>query len=185
MERLVVVPTRPAGSPQVAHAGVLGSARAIGACMASPPHVLVFPFPVQGHINCLLHFATGLAAAGLRVTFLHTDYNLLRLGREPPAPDSPRLCFMSVPDGLPGGHPHSMRDFRELMEFQWTKCSILYRALLASLRAPRADADAGDVRRSQRLCCSAPTSLRSSVCRRSPLKGSRCPRGGELGFSKI
>ncbi|XP_066394854.1 myricetin 3-O-rhamnoside 1,2-glucosyltransferase UGT709G2-like [Miscanthus floridulus] len=113
--------------------------------MASPPHVLVFPFPVQGHINCLLHFATGLAAAGLRVTFLHTDYNLRRLGRDPPAPGSPRLRFVSVPDGLPDGHPRSMRGFGELMESLRTKCSVAYRALLASLRAPSADADAADV----------------------------------------
>ncbi|XP_066397753.1 myricetin 3-O-rhamnoside 1,2-glucosyltransferase UGT709G2-like [Miscanthus floridulus] len=137
MERLLV-PTRLAGSPQEALAGVLGAARA---CMASPPHVLVFPFPVQGHINCLLHFATGLAAEGLRVTFLHTDYNFRRLGRDPPAPGSPHLRFVSVPDGLPDGHPRSMRGFGELMESLRTKCSVAYRALLASLQAPSADAD--------------------------------------------
>ncbi|CAL5083007.1 unnamed protein product [Urochloa decumbens] len=78
-------------------------------------HVLVFAFPLQGHINCMLHFATALAGAGVHVTFLHTEHNLRRLGcRAPSAAGSPLLRFLSVPDGLPDDHPRSVADLPEL-----------------------------------------------------------------------
>ncbi|KAK6930433.1 hypothetical protein RJ641_004527, partial [Dillenia turbinata] len=35
-------------------------------------HVLVFPFPVQGHINPMLQFSKRLAAKGLTITFITT-----------------------------------------------------------------------------------------------------------------
>uniref|UniRef100_A0A0D3GR41 Glycosyltransferase N-terminal domain-containing protein n=1 Tax=Oryza barthii TaxID=65489 RepID=A0A0D3GR41_9ORYZ len=44
----------------------------------APAHVLVFPWPIQGHLNVMLHLAVALAGAGVHVTFLHTDYNLRR-----------------------------------------------------------------------------------------------------------
>ncbi|KAL6639280.1 hypothetical protein ACP70R_023010 [Stipagrostis hirtigluma subsp. patula] len=97
-------------------------------------HVLVFPSPLQGHINCMLHFATGLVATGVHVTFLHTDHNLRRIDS---AADTPaRLRFLSVPDGLPDDHPRSVHFFLELMVSLWTSGSAAYRALLASLCAP-------------------------------------------------
>jgi hypothetical protein len=43
------------------------------------PHVLVFPFPAQGHVNSMLKLAELLALAGLQVTFLNTDHNHDRL----------------------------------------------------------------------------------------------------------
>ncbi|CAK9147457.1 unnamed protein product [Ilex paraguariensis] len=38
--------------------------------MASRTHVLVVPFPVQGHINPMLQFSKRLASKGLRVTLV-------------------------------------------------------------------------------------------------------------------
>ncbi|KAL6639305.1 hypothetical protein ACP70R_023035 [Stipagrostis hirtigluma subsp. patula] len=93
-------------------------------------HVLVFPSPLQGHINCMLHFATGLVAAGVHVTFLHTDHNLRRI--DSAAATSPRLRFLSVPDGLPDDHPRSVV---ELMASVRTCGRAAYGALLASLCA--------------------------------------------------
>ncbi|KAL6896755.1 hypothetical protein ACP4OV_007327 [Aristida adscensionis] len=114
---------------------------------AAAAHVLLFPAPAQGHLNCFLHFATGLLAAGLHVTFLHTDHSLRRLGpaAAAAAAASPRLRFLSVPDGLPDDHPRSVDAISELMEALWTKASVAYRALLAKLRAPRvSDTDVDD-----------------------------------------
>ncbi|KAL6639306.1 hypothetical protein ACP70R_023036 [Stipagrostis hirtigluma subsp. patula] len=93
-------------------------------------HVLVFPSPLQGHINCMLHFATGLVAAGVHVTFLHTDHNLRRI--DSTAATSPRLRFLSMPDGLPDDHPRSAV---ELMVSLRTNGRAAYGALLASLCA--------------------------------------------------
>ncbi|TVU39081.1 hypothetical protein EJB05_12484, partial [Eragrostis curvula] len=101
---------------------------------AAEAHVLVFPVPAQGHLNCMLHFATGLLAAGLHVTFLHTDHNLRRLGgAAAAAASSPRLRFLSVPDGLPDDHPRLVDSVAELLESMWTRASASYRALLSSL----------------------------------------------------
>ncbi|CAN6205406.1 unnamed protein product [Urochloa humidicola] len=112
--------------------------------MAAAPaaHVLVFPFPLQGHINCMLPFATALAGAGVFVTFLHSDHNLRRLGRAsaPHGPPSPRLRFLSIPDGLSAG------GLLELVESLQVVTSAAYRALLASLlsTAPPSRADHHD-----------------------------------------
>ncbi|CAN6175434.1 unnamed protein product [Urochloa humidicola] len=95
-------------------------------------HVLVFPFPIQGHINCMLHFATALIGAGVRVTFLHTEHNLRRLGgRTSSAAGSPLLRFLSVPDGLPDDHPRSASDLPELYKSLAGGATGPYRALLA------------------------------------------------------
>uniref|UniRef100_A0ACD5UZN0 Uncharacterized protein n=1 Tax=Avena sativa TaxID=4498 RepID=A0ACD5UZN0_AVESA len=108
-------------------------------------HVLVFPCPAQGHINCMLHLAAGLLDAGLHVTFLHSDHNLRRLGLAAAGAEanSPRLRFLSVPDGLPDDHPRSAGKLVEFMESMQTNTSVAYRALLASLSAgaPRRDDD--------------------------------------------
>ncbi|EAZ39840.1 hypothetical protein OsJ_24281 [Oryza sativa Japonica Group] len=105
------------------------------AAAAAAAHVLVFPAPGQGHINCMMHFATGLVGAGLHVTFLHTDHSLRRLGCAAAAggADSPRLRFMSIPDGLPDDHPRAVGDIVELLESLRTNGSVPYRSLLASL----------------------------------------------------
>ncbi|CAN6183408.1 unnamed protein product [Urochloa humidicola] len=98
-------------------------------------HVLVFPFPIQGHINCMLHFATALVGAGVRVTFLHTEHNLRRLGgRASTAAGSPFLRFLSVPDGLPDDHPRSASDsdLLELYKSLAGGATGTYRALLAT-----------------------------------------------------
>uniref|UniRef100_A0A0E0MNB1 Glycosyltransferase n=1 Tax=Oryza punctata TaxID=4537 RepID=A0A0E0MNB1_ORYPU len=110
-------------------------------------HVLVFPAPAQGHLNCFLHFATGLLRAGLHVTFLHTHHNLRRLDAEGAADASPRLRFLSVPDGLPDDDPRLVDGLPELMDGLRTTGSAAYRALLASLVVVRAvpnDDDDGD-----------------------------------------
>ncbi|CAM0958411.1 unnamed protein product [Alopecurus aequalis] len=110
-------------------------------------HVLVFPVPVQGDINCMLSFAAGLLHAGLHVTFLHSDHNRRRLGlatadSSNPA-GSPRLRFLSVPDGLPDDHPRSAGDLAEFFDSLRTNTSVAYRALLASLCAPGSSDDRG------------------------------------------
>ncbi|XP_024319140.1 7-deoxyloganetic acid glucosyltransferase [Brachypodium distachyon] len=107
----------------------------------APAHVLVFPWPLQGHINCMLHFAAGLVGAGLHVTFLHTEHNLARVDPLASAAATPRLRFVSVPDGLPAGHPRTVRDLKEPL---LTTVPAAYRALLASLQQqPSTTADAG------------------------------------------
>jgi hypothetical protein len=96
-------------------------------------HVLVFPIPAQGHINAKLPFAAALVDAGDHVTFLHTDHNLRRVGRAASVAGSPRLRFLSIPDGLPDDSPRSVGDGPELDRSLREVGSVRYRALLASL----------------------------------------------------
>ncbi|KAK3124876.1 hypothetical protein QOZ80_7BG0595250 [Eleusine coracana subsp. coracana] len=80
---------------------------------AAAAHVLVFPWPRQGHINCMLQLATALAGADVHVTFLHTEHNLRHLAHASTA-SYPRLRFLSIPDGLPDDHPRAVGDVVEL-----------------------------------------------------------------------
>jgi hypothetical protein len=93
-------------------------------------HVLVFPWPLQGHINTLVPFSNALVDSGVHVTFLHTEHNLRRVRC---AAASPRLRYMSIPDGLPADNPRSVGDIKTLMETMWTTGATAYRALLLSL----------------------------------------------------
>ncbi|TKW34795.1 hypothetical protein SEVIR_2G329300v4 [Setaria viridis] len=96
-------------------------------------HVLVFPVPVQGHINAMLPFAAALLDAGAHVTFLHSDHNLRRVGRAASVASSPRLRFLSIPDGLPDDSRRSVGDLGELDRSLREVGSVRYRALFASL----------------------------------------------------
>ncbi|KAK8515070.1 hypothetical protein V6N13_122017 [Hibiscus sabdariffa] len=76
-----------------------------------PPHVLVFPVPLQGHINAVIKLAELLAVAGFKITFLNSDHNHERLvkftdiaahfGRYP------GFELRTITDGLPQEHPRS------------------------------------------------------------------------------
>ncbi|XP_052168644.1 myricetin 3-O-rhamnoside 1,2-glucosyltransferase UGT709G2-like [Oryza glaberrima] len=91
-------------------------------------HVLLFPWPQQGHINPMLHLASVLLDAGLHVTFLHTDHNLRHRFARPHHPT--RLRLLSIPDGLPDDHPRAVGGLIELLDSMRTAGSAAYRALL-------------------------------------------------------
>lgn len=66
------------------------------------PHVVVFPYPAQGHINPLMEFAKRLAAKNLRVTFVLTEENKERMSNNGALFASPMLDihFETISDGL-------------------------------------------------------------------------------------
>ncbi|XP_039840527.1 myricetin 3-O-rhamnoside 1,2-glucosyltransferase UGT709G2-like [Panicum virgatum] len=96
-------------------------------------HVLVFPWPLQGHINTFVPFSKALVDSGVHVTVLHTDHNLRRVRC---TAATPRLRYLSILDGLPDDHPRSVGDIFTLMETMSTAGSAAYRALLLSLLSP-------------------------------------------------
>jgi hypothetical protein len=108
-----------------------------------PPHVLVFPFPVQGHMNCMLHLAEMLVYSGFHVTLLLTDYNLSLLRNNPTSlPDIPRLRLLSIPDGLPGHHERKVDGLLQLMDSLETRGTSLFKSLLLDLCKKDGDANA-------------------------------------------
>ncbi|KAJ1421488.1 UDP-glucuronosyl/UDP-glucosyltransferase [Sesbania bispinosa] len=73
--------------------------------MGSPPHFLVIPYPVLGHINPLLQFSQVLAKHGCKITFLNTEFSHKRASPAGGAEldnleGSQIIKFVTLPDGL-------------------------------------------------------------------------------------
>ncbi|KAJ6317733.1 hypothetical protein OIU76_013303 [Salix suchowensis] len=77
----------------------------------SPPHVLIFPLPCQGHVNSMLKLAELLSLAGINITFLNSERNHKLLVRYTNIEDRfakhPGFRFQTISDGLPLDHPRS------------------------------------------------------------------------------
>nr|XP_043635211.1 7-deoxyloganetic acid glucosyltransferase-like [Erigeron canadensis] len=84
------------------------------------PHVLLFPIPMQGPVNCTLKLAELLCISNISVTVLNTEHiqrNLLlhtnvvsRFSRYT------NFRFEAISDGLPEDHPRSAERFMEMFE---------------------------------------------------------------------
>lgn len=67
----------------------------------SSPHVVVLPFPVQGHVNPLMNFSQKLAKDGFKITFVNTEFNhkqVVKAVKEPAGVLA--LKLVSIPDGF-------------------------------------------------------------------------------------
>ncbi|XP_059669226.1 7-deoxyloganetic acid glucosyl transferase-like [Cornus florida] len=84
-----------------------------------PPHVLVFPLPVQGHLNSMLKLAELLCLGNLHVTMLVSDFSHSRLLRHTSVHSHfaryPGFCFRTISDGLPEDHPRAGERVVEIM----------------------------------------------------------------------
>lgn len=104
--------------------------------MAKPVHVLLFPFPAQGHILPMLNLAELLSRAGLAVTFLNTEHLHARFSRTSGAVDRlsrlPRFRFRTIPDGLPKEDPRPFLKLRDVVDSMSTRSRGEYKEILAS-----------------------------------------------------
>nr|DAD28360.1 TPA_asm: hypothetical protein HUJ06_029828 [Nelumbo nucifera] len=77
----------------------------------SHPHVLVFPIPVQGHVNSMLKLSELLSITGFHVTFLTFEHIHRRLLRFTNVTSRfarwPGFHFATIPNDLPFDHPNS------------------------------------------------------------------------------
>ncbi|KAG6404388.1 hypothetical protein SASPL_136634 [Salvia splendens] len=84
-----------------------------------PPHVLIFPMPVQGHLNPMLKLANLLCLAEFHVTFVISDFNHRRLLQHNTASAAfsryPGFQFRTFPDGLPDDNPRNGHRAMELV----------------------------------------------------------------------
>ncbi|PIA54525.1 hypothetical protein AQUCO_00900818v1 [Aquilegia coerulea] len=98
------------------------------------PHVLIFPFPAQGHINSMLKLAELLCLSGLHVTFLNTEFIHLRLHRfadvETRFGIFPGFRFETISDGLPADHSRSFNSISDLIHSVKTFIEPTFRKLL-------------------------------------------------------
>ncbi|KAH7841571.1 hypothetical protein Vadar_031682 [Vaccinium darrowii] len=84
-----------------------------------PPHVLIFPYPAQGHVTAMLNLAQLLCHGGIHVTFLVTHDIHRRLLRHSTTVQSHLASysgfrFETISDGLPDDHPRSGDAVREM-----------------------------------------------------------------------
>ncbi|GFZ14948.1 UDP-glucosyl transferase 72B3 [Actinidia rufa] len=99
-----------------------------------PPHVLIFPFQAQGHVNSMLKLAELLCLAGLHVTFLVSETVHSLLHRHSPAHSrSPGLRFRTISDGIPPEHRRSgTGHLKELFSSLRTTVKPLFREMIVS-----------------------------------------------------
>ncbi|XP_077214219.1 7-deoxyloganetin glucosyltransferase-like [Tasmannia lanceolata] len=83
------------------------------------PHVVLIPFPAQGHINPLLKLAKLLHNRGFYITFINTEFNHQRLLKSR-GPDSLNglddFRFETIPDGLPPSDQNATQDITALSD---------------------------------------------------------------------
>ncbi|CAK9162985.1 unnamed protein product [Ilex paraguariensis] len=68
----------------------------------SHPHVIVIPYPAQGHVIPFMEVALTLANQGFKVTFVNTEFNHKRVIKALSEKDDVHnlVHLVSVPDGL-------------------------------------------------------------------------------------
>lgn len=98
-------------------------------------HVVVVPFPAQGHVAPLMQLARLLHARGAHVTFVHTQFNYRRLlrakGEAAVRPSTPGFRVEVIDDGLSLSVPQ--HDVSTLVDSVRRNCLDPFRALLKRL----------------------------------------------------
>ncbi|OEL14141.1 UDP-glycosyltransferase 85A2 [Dichanthelium oligosanthes] len=106
-----------------------------------PPHVVMIPYPAQGHVTPMLQLAKLLHARGFHVTFVNNEFNHRRhlRARGPGALDgAPGFRFAAIDDGLPRCDADATQDVPSLCHSTMTTCLPRFKDLIA-----RINADAG------------------------------------------
>ncbi|XP_037470028.1 UDP-glycosyltransferase 85A1-like [Triticum dicoccoides] len=89
------------------------------------PHVLLIPYPAQGHVNPLLRLAKALHTHSFHITLVHTEHNHRRLlrSRGPGAVEEvPGFRVETIPDGLPPADLDATQDIWKLCEATRRTC---------------------------------------------------------------
>ncbi|XP_059666351.1 7-deoxyloganetic acid glucosyl transferase-like [Cornus florida] len=99
-----------------------------------PPHVLVFPLPIQGHVNSMLKLAELLCLGKLHVTMLVSEYSHSRFLRHTHVHSHfaryPGFSFRTIPDGLPDDHPRAGERFMEIFPSLKSVTGPLFREMM-------------------------------------------------------
>ncbi|KAL2504981.1 UDP-glycosyltransferase 83A1 [Abeliophyllum distichum] len=89
------------------------------------PHVLLIPFPAQGHVIPLMELALNLAKHGFKVTFVNTEFIHERVINALPGTENVQelIQMVSLPDGLESSDNRS--EIRKAVGSPfWTLCQL-------------------------------------------------------------
>nr|AFK79038.1 glycosyltransferase UGT6 [Bupleurum chinense] len=104
--------------------------------VCDPAHVLIFPLPLQGPVNCMLKLAELLALNNLHVTFLNTTHiqnSLIKHTHvESRFTKYPDFRFETIPDGLSEDHPRTGDKFLDITHGIEKVMKPLFREMLSS-----------------------------------------------------
>ncbi|KAK4394144.1 Linamarin synthase 2 [Sesamum angolense] len=110
----------------------------MGSLKTQKPHVVLVPYPSQGHVTPFMTLAKLLHARGFYVTFVNTEFNHGRLirsrGRESVA-GFPDFRFETIPDGLLPSLEDATQDVPALCDSTRKNCLGPFRELLSRLGA--------------------------------------------------
>nr|AKA44595.1 UGTPg25 [Panax ginseng] len=105
-----------------------------------PPHVLIFPFPVQGHVTTMLKLSELFCLAGIHVTYLISTQNYTRLvrctnvlSRLSPYPG---FRFQVLPESVSDGNAQSMDLVMNLFESLKTAKTFFKDLLIGEAQKP-------------------------------------------------
>lgn len=71
--------------------------------MGINPHILVIPYPAQGHVIPLMELSRSLTKHGFKITFVNTDFNHKRVVDAFPNKvdgEGRPIHLVSIPDGM-------------------------------------------------------------------------------------
>ncbi|KAG8497347.1 hypothetical protein CXB51_008637 [Gossypium anomalum] len=110
----------------------------MGSLETSKPHIVIVPFPAQGHVNPMMLLAKLLHSRGFFITFVNTEFNHRRLIRSK-GPDFvkglPDFQFETIPEGLPSSDRNATQDLRVLCDSIRKHCLAPFVELLAKLNS--------------------------------------------------
>ncbi|KAL2542794.1 UDP-glycosyltransferase 85A5 [Abeliophyllum distichum] len=84
-----------------------------------PPHVLIFPLPIQGHVNSMLKLVELLCLSSFDITFIVLEFSHRRLLKHTTVVSHfkryPGFRFQSISDGLPNDHPRTGEQVMDIL----------------------------------------------------------------------
>lgn len=109
------------------------------------PHVVILPFPAQGHIKPMFILSKLLSQANLNVTFVNTHHNhtliLKHIDQTSFSHSFPRIRFRSISDGLPPEHPRAGQRLVDLFDSARSVFKPNFKELMDSLCEGGGDGD--------------------------------------------
>ncbi|KAK8672288.1 hypothetical protein V6N13_110661 [Hibiscus sabdariffa] len=101
-------------------------------------HVQIFPLPTQGNVNSMLKLAELLVLAGLKLTFLNSDYVHEQLLHHPNVVSRFTKYVGFEFHTIPDGHPRAGHGFMEIYESLKSITKPIFKEMMVKMK-PRVD----------------------------------------------